>query len=147
MRSNGLLLKDYTVLVVNTHLTGDLKLVADQIGEWARLQTPIVRLWLFGGRARRTQSPDRALDVAIEVESLPTNDARDAFDILRESWTTELSAATGLEIHFERAQITVVHSDDLRAGIDGRIQFIGLMDFDQGRHPVRRRQFAHLTAE
>ena len=59
MRSNGLLAKDYTVLVVNTHLTGDFKLVADQISEWARLQTPIIRLWLLGNRARRTHSPDR----------------------------------------------------------------------------------------
>jgi predicted nucleotidyltransferase len=101
MRSNGLPLKDYTVRVVNTHLTGDLKLVADQIGEWARLQTPIVRLWLFGSRARQTHSPDTDLDVAFEIESLPTNDARDAFDILCESWTAELSDATGLEIHFE----------------------------------------------
>lgn len=101
MRSNGLLLKDYTALVVNTHLTGDLKLVADQIGQWARLQTPIIRLWLLGSRAGRTHSQDSDLDVAFEIRSPPTDEARDAFDLMRESWTAELSDATGLEIHFE----------------------------------------------
>lgn len=110
MRSNGLLAKDYTVLVVNTHLTGDFKLVADQISEWARLQTPIIRLWLLGNRARRTQSPDGDLDVAFEIESLPTNDAKDAFVIVRESWTNELSEATGLEIHFESIELEQIQT-------------------------------------
>ena len=96
--------------VVHTHLTGDFKLVADQISEWARLQTPIIRLWLLGNRARRTHSPDSDLDVAFETESLPTSDAKEALDILRASWTTELSEATGLEIHFESIDLEQVQT-------------------------------------
>jgi predicted nucleotidyltransferase len=110
MRRNGSLLKEYTVRVGYTHLTGDLKLVADQIGEWAQLQNPIVRLWFFGSRARRMHLPDSDLDVACEIESLPSNDANETFRALRESWTAELSEATGLEIHFESIALEQIQS-------------------------------------
>jgi predicted nucleotidyltransferase len=85
----------------NSHLTGDLKLVADQVGRWAQSQQPIVRLWFFGSRARQDQSPRSDLDIAFEIESLPSIAAQENFRILRESWASELSEATGLEIHFE----------------------------------------------
>jgi len=101
MRRDGWLLKEYTVLVGNTHLTGDLKLVADQVGEWAQLQEPIVRLWFFGSRTRGTHSTESDLDIAFEIEAPPSIEARESFQVLRESWTAELSEATGLEIHFE----------------------------------------------
>jgi predicted nucleotidyltransferase len=85
----------------NAHLHGDLKLVAHQVGEWAQLQGKIVRLWFFGSRARLAHSPDSDLDIAFEIESLPTIEAQEGFQVLRELWTTELSEATGLDIHFE----------------------------------------------
>jgi predicted nucleotidyltransferase len=101
MREDGSLAMYYTVLVGNMHLTGDLKLIADQVGEWAQLQEPIVRLWFLGSRARQTHSPDNDLDIAFEIESLPSTEAKESFQVLHDLWTAELSEATGLEIHFE----------------------------------------------
>jgi hypothetical protein len=84
--------------VHNTHLTGDLKRIAEEVGAWAQGQPAIVSLWLFGSRERRDSAD---LDIAFAIDALPSVAARDAFEAMRATWTSDLSQAIGLEVHFE----------------------------------------------
>jgi len=82
-------------------LTGELKLIADEIGGWAKQRESIVRLWLFGSHAKSTHSPESNLDIAFEFDALQPLEAGDQFQARRTEWAAELSRAIGLEVQFE----------------------------------------------
>jgi predicted nucleotidyltransferase len=92
---------DYTGRMRNSHLTGDLKLVAEQVGEWAQRQDSIVRLWLLGSHARPADAPVSDLDIAYEVDAPGPGAADDGSAGLRGRWIAELSDATGLDTRFD----------------------------------------------
>ncbi len=52
------------------------------------------------------------------------------------------------ERHFKSVQVTVIHSDEPRAGCDSRLQLFGIVHFHQRGHTVMFSQFpefAHLA--
>ena len=84
-----------------SHLTGDLKLIATQVSAWAAGQPGLVRLWLFGSRARSAQASGTDLAIAFEVDAMPMPEAGSSFERERNAWTTDVSNAVGLDVHFE----------------------------------------------
>jgi predicted nucleotidyltransferase len=72
------------------------------LGIWAQQRPGIRRLWIFGSRARGTHRPDSDLDIAFEIDRLPTDQAAEEFQTqVRPSWMAELSALFGLKVHLE----------------------------------------------
>jgi hypothetical protein len=84
-----------------SHLTGDLKLIAAQVSAWAAGQPGLVRLWLFGSRAGSEQADGNDLDIAFEVDAITLPEARGSLELERSAWTTDVSNAVGLDVHFE----------------------------------------------
>jgi predicted nucleotidyltransferase len=91
-----------------SHLTGDLKLIAAQVSAWAAGQPGLVRLWLFGSRARSVQAQGNDLDIAFEVDAMPLTEGRGRFELERSAWTTDVSNAVGLDVHFEPIALDTV---------------------------------------
>src|SRR3954454_806349 len=83
-----------------THLTGELKLIADQVRLWAAGQPNVVRLWFFGSRPGTTLADDSDLDIAFEVDAMPATE-RDMAEVERKAWATNVSNVVGLDVHFE----------------------------------------------
>jgi Predicted nucleotidyltransferases len=94
-------LQAYTHAMRNAHLTGDLGLIAGEIGEWARRRESIVRLWLYGSRVRSTHSPESDLDIAFELDALPAVTTTQPSHAELTDWTADLSSTVGLEVHLE----------------------------------------------
>jgi hypothetical protein len=83
-----------------THLTGELKLIADQVRVWAAGQPNVVRLWFFGSRPGTTLADDSDLDIAFEIDAMPATE-RDMAEVERKAWATNVSNVVGLDVHFE----------------------------------------------
>ena len=92
----------------SSHLTGDLKLIAEQVGAWASNQPNVVRLWFFGSHARSARSAESDLDIAFEVDASPPTADDDAFQLERGVWTTEVSNAIGLDVQFEPIAVATI---------------------------------------
>ena len=82
----------------SSHLTGDLKLIAEQVGIWAAGQPQLVRLWFFGNHSssRPAQSGQRPRWLSRSLQS----DCG--------AWKAEVSSAIGLDVRFEPIAVDVI---------------------------------------
>ena len=92
----------------SSHLTGDLKLIAEQVGAWASSQPNLVRLWFFGSHARGAQSAESDLDIAFEVDASSFPADQNAFQLERGIWATEVSNAIGLDVQFAPIAVATI---------------------------------------
>ena len=68
--------------------------------DWASSKPFIVRLWVFGSRARGTHRPDSDLDVAVQVESRRRHEsAYTLFVCEHQSWQADLQSQFTVKIH------------------------------------------------
>jgi predicted nucleotidyltransferase len=85
--------------------------------DWAKANSAVASLWLFGSRARDEHHPGSDYDIAIELKPKikPDHDwAFGAYVALREEWKAELKALIGWDIDL------VAFRDDLEGRFDPR---------------------------
>jgi hypothetical protein len=93
----------------SSHLTGDLKLIAEQVSIWAAGQPQLVRLWFFGNHSSRpAQTMESDLDIAFETDAMPPAAALDALQSDCGAWKAEVSSAIGLDVRFEPIAVDVI---------------------------------------
>jgi len=76
--------------------------VIPQLREWAEQKSFVRRLWVFGSRARGTQSHDSDLDVALEINPVGNDDTPLTSWVAESSnWKSEIQEITILSIDLQ----------------------------------------------
>ncbi|MGX6647517.1 nucleotidyltransferase family protein [Maricaulaceae bacterium MS644] len=65
---------------------------------WASNEPEIIRLWIFGSRAKGCHCEESDLDVAVEVGASEHASAEGIFPFRKRRWANDLCDLTGLEI-------------------------------------------------
>jgi predicted nucleotidyltransferase len=82
--------------------TSDLEHDLEQLCLWAARTPLIVRLWLYGSRARGDHRDDSDLDIAVENLTAPTDtDPLTTAVFELEGWRRELQPILKLRLHLE----------------------------------------------
>ena len=92
------------------------------VAEWAATQPLVLRAWLFGSRVRGEERPDSDIDVAIEVQALPTDsDAYTTFacesDLLRASLQALLPIKVDLQWYGSIGETPTIHAGLQRSSL------------------------------
>lgn len=71
----------------------------EAIRSWAAEKPFMIRVWIFGSRARGDHRPDSDLDIAIEHEALPGDNNAIVTGFDQKLWQDELQERTTLPVH------------------------------------------------
>lgn len=82
--------------------------LVDSIRRWALQEPEVVRVWLFGSRAKGTHRIDSDVDLAVEILGWDSSDAATrantvgSWELSRSEWQASLSKLTSLTIDLQR---------------------------------------------
>ena len=71
-------------------LTKDLQLIAEVLRLWASKESELQRVWIYGSRVKGQTSPERDLDVAVEVVPRDGENSYTVFVCCADDWRSEL---------------------------------------------------------